>query len=197
MRGPKNRFLGFQATKEVLERLLKCPVTTHKQLWDPTLGPMEHHGSVKSELCEFHPFPAKFASHSCPKCCGTVLRGPQNWFTGVPARKKSAGRPSILSQDTTQSLWDPTVGSPGHPGSGEIQRKKIYHFPAKFTPSNARAGARLVGHIWWGTLRPRNPPAGKRTLGCLLQCPKTPQNQYGTPPWGPRGTLVLAKSKTS
>ena len=39
LRGPKNRFQGFPATKEVLERLLKCPKTTHKHC-----GTMEYLG---------------------------------------------------------------------------------------------------------------------------------------------------------
>ena len=57
-------------------------------LWDPTLGSMEHHGSVKIELCEFCPFSAKFALQNCPNSCGTVLRGPKNRSVGVPAGEK-------------------------------------------------------------------------------------------------------------
>ena len=40
-------------------------------------------------------------------------------------------------------------------------------------------------------------PAGNQVLGCRLQCPRTPHNHYGTPPWGPLGTLDLEKSKKS
>ena len=38
-------------------------------------------------------------------------------------------------------------------------------------------------------------PAGNQVLGCLLQCPKTPHNQYGALTWGPLGTLGPAKLK--
>ena len=57
---------------------------------------------------------------------------------------KSAWRPSIVSQDTTQSLWDPTVGSPRHPGSSKTQLGIFYRFPTKFALPNARAGAHSV-----------------------------------------------------
>ena len=104
-----------------------------------------------------------------------------------------AWMPSTESQDTTQSLWDPTLGSPGHPGSGKIQLVKISPF------SSQNCLAKLPKPPQDHLLRPQNlsagVPAGNQVLGCLLQCPKTPHNQYGALPWGPPGTLGPAKSK--
>ena len=34
----------------------------------------------------------------------------------------SAWMPPTVSQDVTQSVWGPTMGSPGHPGSGKIEK---------------------------------------------------------------------------
>ena len=88
--------------------------------------------------------------------------------------------------------WGPE-GTLGPAKSNFFQNPNFHRFPAKFALPNAHAGARSV------FLRPQNPPAGvpagKQVLGCRLQCPRTPQGQYGTPPWGPLGTLGLAKSK--
>ena len=134
----------------------------------------------QKQTLRISPFSSLICLTKLPKVLGDRLAGTPNLVYGGPCTQTSAGRPSILSQDTTQSLWDPTVGSPGHPGSGKTQLGKFHHFPAKIAPPNARAGTR--SSFW----RPQNPPAGvpagKQTLGCRLQCPRTPHNQYGTPP---------------
>ena len=161
---------------------------TTQSLWDPTVGSPGHPGSGKTQLGKKSPFSSQISPTR------RVRRRTQRFFATPkpacrgPCRQKSAGRSSILSQDTTQSLWDPTVGSPGHPGSSKTQLGKISPFSSQGCPTKrARSG-------FW---RPLNPPAGvpagKQTLGCRLQCPRTPHNQYGTPPWGPWGTLGPAK----
>ena len=38
-----------------------------------------------------------------------------------PCEQASAWMPPTVSQDATQSVWGPTLGSPGHPGSGKIK----------------------------------------------------------------------------
>ena len=116
--------------------------------------------------------PCEAAKTSTGSSCATpkpVCRSPY----GQP----SACMPPTVSQDTIQSLWDPTMGSPGHPGSGKIQH-------VKFSPFSSQICLAKL---------PKTPR--DQVLGCLLQCPKTPHNQYGALPWGPLGTLGPAKSK--
>ena len=111
---------------------------------------------------------------------------------GGPCGQPSAWMAPTVSQDTTQSLWDHTLGSPGHPGPGKIQLVKFSSFSGKICLAKLPRPPR--DHL----LRPQNPsagvPAGNQVLGCLLQSPKTPHNHYGTLPWGPQGTLGPAKS---
>ena len=57
---------------------------------------------------------------------------------GGPCGQPSAWMRPTVSQDTTQSLWDPTLGSPGHPGSGKIQLVKFSPFLAKFALQNCQ-----------------------------------------------------------
>ena len=131
--------------------------------------------------------PCKTAKTATGPSCATpkpVCRGP----CGQP----SAWMRPTVSQDTTQSLWDPTLGSPGHPGSGKIQR-------FRFSPVSSQIClAKLPKPPRDHLVRPQNPsagvPTGHQVLGCLLQCPKTPHNQYGALPWAPQGTLGPAKS---
>ena len=112
---------------------------------------------------------------------------------GGPCGQPSAWMPPTVSQDTTQSLWDPTLGSPGHPGSGKIQLVRFSLFSSQICLTKLPKPPR--GH----PVRPRNlsagVPAGDQVLGCLLQCLKTPHNQYGALPWGPPGTLGPTDSK--
>ena len=61
--------------------------------------------------------PCKTAKTSTGPSCATpkpVCRGP----CGQP----SARMPPTLSQAAIQSVWGPTMGSPGHPGSGKIEK---------------------------------------------------------------------------
>ena len=87
--------------------------------------------------------------------------------TPKPVCGGPCGQPSAptVSQDTTQSLWDPTLGSPGHPGSGKIQI-------VQFSPLSSQIClAKLPKPPRDHLVRPQNPsagvPAGNQLLGCL------------------------------
>ena len=155
-------------------------------------------GAEVFDSAVFSRFGSEFNLRNRPNSHRTVLRGPQNWFTGVPARKKVLGTllkcPKTPQNHYGTVSWGPE-GTLGPAKSNFFQNPNFHRFPAKFALPNARAGARGV------FLRPQNPspgvPAGKQVLGCLLQCPRTPHNHYGTPPWGPLGTLGPAKPEKS
>ena len=155
-------------------------------------------GAEVFDLAVFSRFGGKFNLRHRPNSHRTVLREPQNCFSGVPARKKVLGGllkcPKAPHNHYGTLSWGPE-GTLGPAKSNFFENPNFYRFPDKFALPNARASARSV------FLRPQNPPAGvpagKQVLGCRLQCPRTPQDQYGTPPWGPLGTLGLAKPKKS
>ena len=71
---------------------------------------------------------------------------------GGPCGQPSAWMPPTVSQDTTQSLWDPTLGSPGHLGSGEIQpsSSQICHTKLPKPPGDHLVDpkTRLLGSLW-------------------------------------------------
>ena len=146
----------------------------------------------QKQTLQISPFSSKICLSKLPKVLRDRLAGTPKLVYGGPCTEKSAGRPSILSQDTTRSLWDPTMGSPGHPGSGKIQLVKFSLFSSQICLAKLPKPPR--DH----RVRPQNPsagvPAGHQVLGSLLQCPKTPHNNYGTLPWGLQGTLGPAKS---
>ena len=131
-------------------------------------------------LCTNRPY--KTAKTSTGPSCATPKP-----VCGDHCGQPSAWMPPTVSQDTTQSLWDPTLGSQGHPGPGKIQLFKFSPFSSQFCLAKLPKPPR--DHL----VRPQNPPAGvpagNQVLGCLLQCPKTPYNHYGTLPWGPQGSL--------
>ena len=70
--------------------------------------------------------PYKTAKTSTGPSCATPKP-----VCGGPCGQPSAWMPPAVSQDTTQSLWDPTLGSPGHPGSGKIQLVKFSPFSSQ------------------------------------------------------------------
>ena len=134
LRGPKNRFLGFPATKKVPERLLKCP-RQHTNTMGPYLGV---HGAPwvhQKRTLGISPFSSEICLTKLPQVLRDRLAGTPKLVYGGPCTQKSAGRPPILSQDTTQLLWDPTLGSPGHPGSGKSQLGKKSPFSSQMYPT--------------------------------------------------------------
>ena len=93
---------------------------------------------------QISPFSCKICLTQLRKAMRGLLAGTPKLFFRGPCRQKSAWRPSKVSQDTTQSLWDPTVGSPGHPGSGKSQLGKISPFSSQIHPTKrARRRAQL------------------------------------------------------
>ena len=89
------------------------------------MGSRGHPGSGKIELfrkSKFSPFPSQI----CPT--KRARRRARRFFatpkpvSGGPCGQPSAWMPPTVSQDTTQSLWDPTLGSLGHPGSGKTPK---------------------------------------------------------------------------
>ena len=62
---------------------------------------------------------------------------------GGPCGPTSARMPPTVSQDTTGSVWDSTLGSLGHPGSGKIKKIAIFaHFRG---PEKTQVPATLGG----------------------------------------------------
>ena len=162
------------------------PKDTIQSLWDPTW--VRQNPTCKI-FTIFQPnLPYKTAKTPTGPSCATPKP-----VGGVPCGQPSAWMPPTVSQDTTQSLWDPTLRSPGHLGSGKIQLVKFSPFSSQICLAKLPKPSR--DHL----ARPQNPSAGvsagHQVLGCLLQCPKTPHNHYGALPWGPPGTLGPAKLK--
>ena len=113
---------------------------------------------------------------------------------GGPCIQKSASMPPNAYQDTTQSLWDPTLGVPRAP--------RVWQNPT--WPFSAVLGVNLAGRTAPPCAEPScgDPDTAlqgslfpKKVLQSLLNHTKTPHNHYGTLPGGPHGTLGPAKSK--
>ena len=110
--------------------------------------------------------------------------------------QKSASMPPNANQDTTESLWDPTLGVPRPPpGPANPNLAVFSRFGGKFGWENCPT---VRGTVLRG---PQNcftgVPVSKKVLQWLLNHTKTPHNHYGTLPGGPHGTLGPAKSKKS
>ena len=183
----KTRVRGSLRATKCLDASYNVP-RHHTITMGPYLGVLRAPLIWQNPTCKiftvFQPnLPCKTAKTATGPSCATPKP-----VCGGPCGQPSAWMPPTVSQDTTQSLWDPTLGSPGHPGSGKIQ-------PVKFSPFSSQiCFAKLPKSPRDHLARPQNPsagvPAGHQVLGRLLQCPKTPHNQYGALPWGPPGTWV-------
>ena len=93
--------------------------------------------------------PYKTAKTSTGPSCATPKP-----VCGGTCGQPTAWMPPTVSQDTTQSLWDPTVGSSGHPGSGKIQLVKFSPFSSQICLTKLPKPPR--DHL----ARPQNPSAG-------------------------------------
>ena len=138
---------------------------------------MEHHGSIKSELCEFHHFPAKFAPHNCPKCCGTVLRRPQNWFTGVPARKKVLGGLLYCPKTPHNHYGTLPWGPQGTLDPAKANWEKIHRFPPQ-TDKSPRPPLQATRHPLASCRLIKDPNWGLEGLKCI----KTSRKHHKYPP---------------
>ena len=181
-RGPQN---ASKSSGNIVNTLQHYPQTHFKTFLG---GVIFHPKSPNPPLRVLGTYrPDKTAETSTGPSCAApkpVCRGP----CGQPRAWMSP----TVSQDTTQSLWGPTLGSPRHPESSKIQLVKFSPFSSQICL------AKLPKPPWDHLVRPQNPsagvPADNQVLGCLLQCPKTPHSHYGTLPWGPQGTLGPGKS---
>ena len=121
---PKTRLRGsLQATK-CLDASYNVP-RHHTITMGPYLGVPRAPGVRQNPTCKiftgFQPnLPHKAAKTSTGPSCATPKP-----VGGGPCGQPRAWMPPTMSQDTIQSLWDPTLGSPGHPGSGKIQLVKF------------------------------------------------------------------------
>ena len=189
---PQNPSAGVPVGNQVFGCLVQCPKTPYNHYGTLPWGPQGTLGSAKSNLKIFTVFQPNLPCKTAKTSTGPSCADPKP-VCGGPCGQPSAWIPPTVSQDTKQSLWDPTLGSPGHPGSGKNQLVKSSPFSSQICLTKLPKPPR--DHL----VRPQNPsagvPAGDQVLGCLLQCPKTPYNHYGTLPWGPLGTLVSATSK--
>ena len=99
-----------------------------------------------------------------------------------PAAKRSRRRFfGILRflQDNTQTLWDPTLGSPGHPGSGKIQL-------VKFSPLSSQIClAKLPKPPWDHLVRPQTRLRGGPCKQPSAWMPPTVSHDATQSLWGP------------
>ena len=170
---PQNPSAGSLRATKCLDASYSVP-RHHTITMGPYLGVPRAPWALQNPTCKiftvFEPnLPCKTAKIATGPSCATPKP-----VCGGPCGQPSAWMRPTVSQDTTQSLWDPTVGSPGHPGSGKIQLVKISPFSSQICL------AKLPKPPQDPLVRPQNPsagvPAGNQLLGCLLQCPKTLYN---------------------
>ena len=77
------------------------------------------------KYCKFHPNQAKMPYQTRAPARAAFFCGPKP-VCGGPCGQPSAWMPPTVSQDSTQSLWDPTLGSLGHPGSAKIKKNRKF-----------------------------------------------------------------------
>ena len=123
---PQNPSAGVPAGNQVLGCLLQCPKIPHNYYgtlpWGPQ-GTLVRQNPTCKIFTVFQPsLPCRPAETSMGPSCATPKA-----VCGGPCGQPSAWMPPTVSQDATQSVWGPTMGSPGHPGSSKIEK------PAKFT----------------------------------------------------------------
>ena len=128
MRDPKTRLQGSLRATKCLDASYSIP-RHHTITMGPYLGVPRAPWVRQNPTCKiftiFQPnLPCKAAKTPTGPSCATPKP-----VCGGPCGQPSALMPPTLSQDTTQSLWGPTMGSPGHPGSGEIEKSANFtHF---------------------------------------------------------------------
>ena len=121
---PKTRLQGSLRATKCLDASYSVPrhhsITTGPYLGVPKAPWVQQNPNCKIFTIFQPSLPCKTAKTATGPSCATPKP-----VCGGPCRQPSAWMPPTVSQDTTQSLWDPTLGSPGHPGSGKIQLVKI------------------------------------------------------------------------
>ena len=121
------------------------------------------------------------------------MRGHKNRSPGCPATNKALERRLKCPKTTYKHYGTLPLGSTEHHGPVKIEPCQSCPFSAKFALQNCPnpCGTVLGGPQNWVV----GVPARERVIESLLKYPKGPHNHYGTLPWGPRGTLDVAKSE--
>ena len=110
---PKTRLWGPLRATKCLDAWYSVP-RHHTITMGPYLGFPRATGII--QLVKFSPFCSQTCLAKLPKpSTGPFCATPKPVRRG-PCGQPSAWMPPTVSQDTTQSLWDPTLRSPGHPG---------------------------------------------------------------------------------
>ena len=122
---PKTRLRGSLRGTKCLDSSYSAP-RHHTITMGPYLGVPRAPWARQNPTCKFFTvfqpnLPYKTAKTATGPSCA-----PPKPICGGPCGPPSAWMPPTVSQDATQSLWGPTMGSPGHPGSGKI--KNILNF---------------------------------------------------------------------
>ena len=123
---PKTRLRGSLRATKCLDASYSVP--RHQTItMGPYLGVPRALGVWQNPTCKiftvFQPnLPCKTAKTPTGPSCATPKP-----VRGGPCGAPSAWMPPTVSQDATQSVWDPTMGSPGHPGSGKIEKNREFH----------------------------------------------------------------------
>ena len=129
---PQNPSAGVPAGNQMLGCFLQCPKTPYNQHgtlpWGPRAPWVWQNPTCKISTVFQPNLPYKTVKTAMEPSCATP-----NPVCGGPCGPPSAWMPPTLSQDTTHSVWDPTMGSPGHPGSGKIENPANFGVPEKNT----------------------------------------------------------------
>ena len=114
LRGPKNRFLGFPATKEVLECLLKCPKTTHKHYGTLPWGPWSTMGPSKAKFTNFTLVQQNLPHKTAQTAAGPSCRDPKTGLWGSQHVKKCLNTFQCVPRQHTNTVG-PYLGVPWAP----------------------------------------------------------------------------------
>ena len=129
---PKTHLRGTLRATKCLDTSYSVP-RHHTISMGPYLGvpraPWVRQNPTCKNFTVFQPnLPCKTAKTPTGPSCATPK--PVRWG---PCGPPSAWMPPTVSQGATQSSWGPTMGSLGHPGSGEIKKTAKCGVPVKNT----------------------------------------------------------------
>ena len=106
-------------------------------------GPQGPPGPANPNLAVFSRFGGKFGWENCPTVRGTVLRGPQNCFTGVPVSKKVLQW--LLNHTKTPHNHYGTLPGGPHGTLGPAKSKKSRIAPVSRASKKTQVDATLKG----------------------------------------------------
>ena len=131
---PKTRLRGSLRATKCLDASYSVP-GHHTITMGPYLGVPRGPGVRQNPTCKiFAVFQPNLPCKTSKPPTGPSCANPKP-VCGGPCRPPSAWMLPTVSQDAIQSLWDPTLGSPGHPGSGKTQLVKFSLFSSQICPT--------------------------------------------------------------